>query len=173
MSEHMSAEIWIGGPIPAALVPELCAEIGGEVAALDWGEVSFSPDTAAELLAALRNDLGVPLLHLHDDQARWGQFEGLETFLQKHGIPFRRRSEGKWEYDPELIEFRPNVGMVRYMTNNTGEPVVCIRELQTVELSVAKAVKLLGGGSAAKALTKMRGALRQLREQFLPAVGAV
>ncbi len=101
MSEYMSAEIWLGGPIAQRLIPGLCKVITEQNVATDWGDGQFRPGTADDLLAACtENGEGVRLLHLLDDQARWGQFELLEAFLRRHKIGYTRRSEGKWEYVP-------------------------------------------------------------------------
>ncbi len=92
MSERMAAQIWIGGKVPAQLVPELCGEIDAEGVALDWGGARFAPKTEAELLKARVDYDGAAVLYLCDEQASWGRFDSLEGLLQEHGIPFTRES---------------------------------------------------------------------------------
>ena len=73
MSEHLPAEIKIGGKVRRSIAEALCEVIAGEGVALDWGEARFRPQTVEELLAA-RSDDGddVTLLRLCDDQASLG-----------------------------------------------------------------------------------------------------
>jgi len=48
-------------------------------------------------------------LEREDTEARWGQFEELETYLVEQAIPFDRLSDGRYEYSPELRQFRPAI----------------------------------------------------------------
>src|SRR5436190_1587885 len=105
MSESMSAEITLGGPVPYRLIGPLCLAIADEGVSLEWGNASFMPVSAEDLLQARREDDGVKVLKLYADEARWGQFEMLEDFLEKHKLSFRRSSDGKYEYDPEVVEY--------------------------------------------------------------------
>ena len=162
MSEWIAAEIWIGGKIPAALVPELCRLIGEETA-LECGEAAFEPTAARELMKARRNEHGTLLLHLVDDQARWGQFEALEQFLEQHGVPFRRRTEGKYQYDPELIEFRPGLGPLQFMTDHSGRPVVPAAGLQAIDAAVKQALAGAQHSSTRSLALKLRGIQRRVR----------
>ncbi len=123
MADYMAAEILIGGRIPASIVPELCQAIRQERLGLDYGRACFDPDTASDLLEACRADShGALVLKLSDDQARWGEFEQLERFLQDNAIAYTRRSEGKYDCDPEQVEFRPGQGVVVIPTNSAGKP---------------------------------------------------
>ena len=78
MSDCTPAEISIGGKIPASAVQLLCQAIVAEGVALEWGEASFAPKSADNLQRACTHRDGVVVLWLCDDQARLGQFEGLE-----------------------------------------------------------------------------------------------
>ncbi len=170
MSEYMAAEIWIGGKAPAALVPELCRKIGAERVGLECGDNSFAPAGADELLAACEIVDGVRLLHLFDDQARWGEFRDLEMFLQAHGVAYRRITDGKWDYDPELIEFRPESGVVVCATNHSGQPTVDVASLRILETRLIRAAEKLHGGAADSAERVLRRAIGFLRRQLPPVV---
>jgi len=171
MSEHLSAEIWIGGNIPESLVPELCAAITAEGVALEWGEGSFAPKTVQDLNTSLReNDQGERLLWLCDEQASWGSFESLERFLREHGVAYSRRSEGRYEYDPELVEYRPGRGEVSLATNVAGCPVVLAKDLTPVAHLLDAAIELGEKDTGPRLLSLVQTALKLLREQLTPDV---
>ena len=125
MSEHLPAEITIGGKVRRSMAEAMCEVIAGEGVALDWGEARFRPQTVDELLAA-RSDDGddVTLLRLCDDQASWGEFEELETFLRDNDIAYIRHSDGKYDLDPEGAAFHPDTGLVQWLTDHNRNPVV-------------------------------------------------
>jgi hypothetical protein len=167
MSDRISAEIWIGGNIPEAIVPDLCAAITDEGVALEWAESSFQPKTVGDLRTSLReNDKHVRLLWLCDDQASWGQFENLERFLREHQIPFTRRTEGRYEYDPEIVEYRPVYGAITLAANHAGQPTVVAADLEPVEHLLDVAIKLAETDSGANIVSLMQTALKLLREQL-------
>jgi len=134
MSDRMAAEIWIGGKIPADSIADLCAALDAERLAVDYGECPFRPQSGEDLLSACRaNDAGVPLLWLCDDQARGGQFDDLEQFLQTHDISYTRRTESGCGYDAEIVEFRSGMlSPVRVVTNVDGLPVVVTTDVRRV-----------------------------------------
>jgi hypothetical protein len=165
MSDYVAARIRIGGRIPVTLVPELCTVITGQHASLEWGDARFRPNSAEDLLEARREEDGVRLLWLYDDQARWGRFDNLEQFLQTHGIPFSRRSDGKYEYDPEIVEYRPEYGSFSMLTNRDGEPVVPVSKLATVESALEKAA---GKPTTSEMIDSIRVAQRLLRKLLPP-----
>ena len=171
MSEHLSAEIWIGGNIPETLVPDLCAAITDGGVALEWGEGSFAPKTVQDLKTSLReNDTHTRLLCLCDDQASWGQFENLERFLHEHRIPFTRRTAGNAAYDPEIVEYRPEYspkyGEITLAANGAGQPTVVAAELNPVEHLLDAAIKLAELDNDANFLSLVQTALKLLREQL-------
>ena len=167
MSEHMAAEIRIGGNVPASLVPDLCTVIASQGVSLEWGDGRFHPSTPEDLIGACddRGD-GVRLLWLCDDQARWGEFERLEQFLREHGIAYTRQSAGQYEYDPETVDFRPGHGMVSQVTNAAGQPVVAASELAPLEALLSAALALSENGSAVDCWSLVKTAGRLLREQL-------
>ena len=167
MCDHISAEIWIGGNIPEGIVPAFCTAITDDGVALEWGESSFPPKTAGDLKTSLReNDKHVRLLWLCDDQASWGQFENLERFLREHQIPFTRRTEGRYEYDPEIVEYRPVYGAITLAANHAGQPTVVAADLEPVEHLLDAAIKLAETDSGANIVSLMQTALTLLREQL-------
>ena len=170
MSERMSADIWIGGKVPAHSVPGLCREIDAQGVSLDWGGARFSPKTKAELLQARVDHDGAAVLYLCDEQASWGRFDGLETFLQEHGIPFTRRADGGAAYNGEIVEHRPGQDMVCIPIDADGEPVVDASVLRPVDELLTRALEQLENGSTDKAASMLKDARGQLRDQLPPMV---
>src|SRR4051812_16084933 len=107
MSERMTAEILIGGPVDASLVARVIDKIVAQGVVVGWEEEPFCADSAAELLALAQKSEQAGLLHFVDHQATWGAFAELEAFLCRHGIAFDRSTEAKFEYEGELVQFRP------------------------------------------------------------------
>ena len=102
MADRMAAEIWIGGTLRRSLLEEFpISDLR-----LDWDNNCLASSAEADILAARDED---GLLHFADVEAAWGEFEELEGWLREHNLPFRRRSEGKYEHMPELVEFRPDL----------------------------------------------------------------
>lgn len=132
MADRMPAEIWIGGKLPRSLLDELpISDLK-----LDWDETPFD-STSEEGILSARDESG--LLHFADCEAAWGEFEELEGWLREHDIPFKRHSSGKYEYLPELVEFRPDLGEeIQTMTTDSGEPLVCKGELVPILKSMAR-----------------------------------
>ena len=80
-------------------------------------------------------------LFLVDDQARCGQFEELESFCVKHGIPFDRHSGARHEFDAANVKFRP--GMKRpaeVSSNNDGDALVCAESIRTIAKELTRLV---------------------------------
>jgi hypothetical protein len=163
MADRLSTEIWIGGDIPEQLVPELCELIRAENVALDWGACSFQPQTVADLLAPVPNG---ETLRLCDEQAAWGCFQELEKFLQQHRIAFRRRCEGRYECEPQLVEYRPGYELVELETNAGGYPVVLALDLVPVRHLLEAALETADGRPDSRTLSLVETALKTLRAQL-------
>ncbi|REK39226.1 MAG: hypothetical protein DWQ46_18240 [Planctomycetota bacterium] len=163
----MAAEIWIGGKVPASVAPELCAVIASQCVATEWGDAHFAPESPQDLLDACKDTSGVALLWLCDDQARWGEFDALETFLREHGISYKRRSDGRYEYDAELIEYRPERDVVATTTNAEGEPIIPVSKLAAVDAVLDSAQQ---ARSRSEMLAALQAAQQLLREQLPPNV---
>ena len=171
MSERIASEIWIGGKVSERLVPDLCKAIASQVVLLDWGDARFSPASAEDLIQACRdNSDGVRLLWLCADEARWGEFEELEGFLRKHEIPFTRKSTGRYEYNPERVEYRPGRAALCHETNSAGEPVLVASELVPVADLLAAALELSENHSTVDSWSLVKTATRLLQEQLPPAL---
>jgi hypothetical protein len=164
MSERMVAEIWIGGKIAASLVPDLCEAIADEGVSTEWGGGGFEPATAHDLLKAVKpNRDKVPLLWLCNGEATWGEFSSLEAFLQDRQIAFTRVSEGKYEYDPEMLVYRPSTGRIEIATDSSGEPMVPISPFVAVEAELSKVVDAVPVASLRTILRAIRSARNTLR----------
>lgn len=153
MSDYIPAEIRIGGKIAKRIVPDLCAVIGTQHIATEWGNAPFKPTTEHELLEA-RTD-GV--LQLYDDEASWGEFDDLEEFLRENDIPYSRQTVAKYEYDAEIVEFRPGNDPVVLTTLASGEHVVPVAALANVMEAMEQAAQTLERA----AIEKARQALRE------------
>ena len=123
MADRIPAEIWIGGKLSRSLLDEFpISDLK-----LDWDETPFDSTTEEGILSA-RDESG--LLHFADCEIAWGEFSDLEEWLREHNIPFKRHSSGKYEYLPELAEFRPDLGEdIQTITTESGEPLVCKSDL--------------------------------------------
>lgn len=60
----------------------------------------------------------------------WGQFGELERALKDLGIAFDRHSDGKYEYSPENLYFRPGKPDRLIPATQDGEPVVALEDLK-------------------------------------------
>lgn len=158
MSERMTAEIWIGGKVPAHLMPELCAKICAEISDglfLDW--ILFSSITKEKLF------------HLYDEQASPGKFNNLEAFLKEHGIPFTRRTDSG--VNSEIIEYRPGQDIVYIPIDADGKPVIDASVLRPVDKLLTGALEqlrhtnLLG---TERMESILKDAQQQLRAQLPP-----
>jgi hypothetical protein len=129
MSERMSAWIAIGGNVPRVLVPELCQAIIQEQLSQDWDGDAFEPEDEEDLTNALDHE---GHLFLCDHEARWGEFDALERFLRQHGIPYDRHSSAKYEYDAQLAQFRPGLGILCDLASEDGRPLVDRDEVEKV-----------------------------------------
>ena len=109
MANRMAAQIWIGGTLSANQVEELCGAITTEGVLLEWGEGPFCPKTPRDLLQASIEHNHGRALRLCDDQASWGEFADLESFLQEHAIPYTRHGESGDGYNGEIVEYRPEI----------------------------------------------------------------
>jgi hypothetical protein len=144
MTDRSAAEIHIGGKIPRSVARVLCMVITKSGASLEWGGGWCRLNTPDELLLARSADPGGPLvLKLYDDQARGGEFEALEKFLQKHGIPYCRWTEGKCEYEAEAVTFHPQCGQLSWPTNHDQHPIVLASQLVPIEAKLTRLLKTM------------------------------
>jgi hypothetical protein len=176
MTDRSAAEIHIGGKIPGSVAQALCTVITKSGASLEWGGGWCRLNTPDELLLARSADTGGPLLlKLYDDEARGGQFETLEVFLQKHGIPYCRWSEGKYEYDAEIVTFHPRCGQLSWPTNHDQHPIVLVSQLAPIADALAKLLAEIHGSEVPSAklrrkLQRIRGKLQKCLPPIVPAL---
>jgi hypothetical protein len=166
MADRMSAEIWIGGSIPESLVEEFCGVLRTESLSPDYGEASFEPQDAEELLDGTLKDSG--LLRLCDDEVAYGEFDDLETWLQEHGIPYTRRSDGKYEHDPVVVEFRPNSGLHACTANKGLQAVVEVQPLRKVVRRLQAAMEASAKKKPKKARKQIKQALKLMTRHLPP-----
>lgn len=136
MADRMAAEIWIGGKLPRGLLEEfpisdLC---------VDWENTRLASPAEADILAARDTD---GLLHFAEVEAAWGEFQTLEEWLREHNIPFRRRSEGTYDYSPCIVEFRPELKGKRNhnvyaITSPEGASLVLVSKVEAITTRMAK-----------------------------------
>jgi len=168
MAETFTTEIYLGGCIPLRQVAKLCHVIHEAHVELDWGSGRFSPQGPNDLLDNRHSTADISVLQLCDDQACWGEFPKLEQFLVRHQIPFDRFTDGKWEYAPQWIAYRPGAGLRALETNPAKEPIISITDLDQVYARLIKVSEALKQGNHHAALKQNRSALRLLR-RLLPA----
>jgi len=105
MSERSCAWIQIGGRIPRSKVNQLIEEIAKAGLATDWGDGSFVPKSATELLEGLKESR----LWLCDDQASYGEFPELERTCRRLALAYTRCSDGGVVYDASRVDWRPGM----------------------------------------------------------------
>jgi len=97
---------------------------------LDWDLTPFD-STSEEGILNARDENG--LLHFADCEAAYGEFQELEGWLREHRLPFYRQSSGKYDYLPQRVEFRPDLGQeIETITTDSGEPLICKSELAPI-----------------------------------------
>jgi hypothetical protein len=169
MSEPIAAEIWIGGRVSKRLAVQLCDAVRAEGVSLEWGGGRFAPKAPAELLDALDLRDNVQVLHACDDQANYGEFPSLEAFLQQRGLPYTRLSEPKYEFDGELVDFRPGHKASRVRTDAAGNPIVGIGDVLKASSLLDKTRKVLETGKKpGRAFDDARRILRRALPRKLP-----
>lgn len=168
MAESFTTEIHLGGCIPLRQVAKLCHVIHEAHVELDWGSGRFSPQGPSDLLDNRHFTADMPVLRLCDDQACWGEFPELEQFLVRHQIPFDRFTDGKWEYAPQWLAYRPGAGLRALETNTAKEPIIPITGLDQVCARLIEMGEALKQGNHHAALKQNRSALRSLK-RLLPA----
>ena len=130
MSSRYSAWIRFGGSLGRCQAEKLLAAIRQDYARLDWGEPPFEPATADELLLALSEER----LRLCDEEARYGEFDALETACRELGLSYRRHTEAWCGDDAVLVDWQPGMTepLVRVGSNEGGDEALvseeCVRE---------------------------------------------
>jgi hypothetical protein len=168
MADRMAAQLWIGGRLSAKQAEELCGVIADEGASLDWGDSAFRPSTPQDLIQACDENDDSRVLCLCDDQASWGEFADLESFLQQHAIPYTRHGEGGGSYNGEIVEYRPGSDLIRISVDADGSPTVDIDAIRRVAKGLDVALQRLDTGQVRKATRRLKKARQALCKQLPP-----
>jgi hypothetical protein len=170
MADRFAAEIWIGGRLDATLAAPLCQAICEQHVELDWHSGAFEPETADDLLEA-RVDLDESLvLHLCDSEASFGEFSSLEQFLVDHRIAYTRRSDGKYEFTPELVDFRPGKPTRCIITDHAGNPMAPLESVEPLAKKLKRIEKHLTNGDVESARREARLASKLLGKALPPSL---
>ena len=168
MADCMPACIALGGKVPGRVVNQLCTAIQAEGLSLDWGDSPFAPASDVDLLNARQEQNGALVLWLCDDQARWGRFGDLEAFLVKQQIEFDLQADGKYEFDPERVVYRPDLGPLELATDSTGRIVICADPVQAAAEAFSTVLERARSGQLKSFLEQAEAALADLRLALPP-----
>lgn len=148
MSARYSAWIRIGGSLEYSQTEELIKAIRADYARLDWGEPPFEPATAEELVGARSDER----LWLCDEEARYGEFDALESTCRKLNLSYRRHCDAWCGEDAILVDWHPGMAepLVRSASNEDGDMVLI------PEAEVHKALTALNSGEVAIATAMLR-----------------
>jgi len=103
MGERFAAEITIGGEIKEELISPIAGLLDAENVQPGWGEGSYN--NAAEIEAEIR----AGVCRFRVDEQSWGEFPELEAFLEENNIAFDRQHAARYEYQGEVVKFRPGM----------------------------------------------------------------
>ena len=170
MADRMAAQIWIGGKLSTKQAKELCGAIADEGASLDHGDKAFCPRTPQDLIQACNENDDGQTLCLCDDQASWGEFADLESFLQAQAIPYTRHGEGGGSYNGEIVEYRPGSDPSCIPVDANGNPTVDVDAMRRVAKGLDVALRRLDAGNVRKATRRLKRARQSLWKQLPPAV---
>lgn len=148
MAERFATQITIGGALRRCHVRRFLEHIAAEEVSIEWGDAHFEPNTVEELQGALHEGR----LRLCDDQRSWGEFADMEAVCRRLRLGYTRWTEGRYEYDAELVEWRPGMRKpcVRRCSNGqAGATYVASTEIQ-------KAIDHLAAGRTPRALRLLK-----------------
>jgi hypothetical protein len=129
-------------------VEELIKAIRADYARLDCGEPPFEPTTADELLAARSDEW----LRMCDEEARYGEFDTIESACRELGLSYRRHTEAWVGEDAILVDWRPEMTepLVRTASNEGGDETLVSDE------RVREALGLLEAGQTPEGIAVLR-----------------
>lgn len=125
MSDRFWAKISIGGEVPASLLEELYDNIISEIN--DYNIEKKTPNQSYKIWFKKHITGGV--LEFSDGEARYGQFEDLEAFLEQNNIPYLRESDAYGEYAPEIRAFNGKE-VVTQETNPDHVPTISVQTVK-------------------------------------------
>ncbi len=107
MSDRFWAKIWIGGPVPDHLMPDLRERLDREgLLGENWIIDDYIDDRS--------------LLALEDSEASMGWFGDLEEWLKDNDIEYDRQSDGYADISPERAAFRRGLGERQMILDHDG-----------------------------------------------------
>ncbi len=148
MSSYFCASIRIGGSIDRSKVERLLAAIREAGVSLEWGDATFAPRNADELLEAKQE----ACLWLCDERASCGEFPELEAACRKLRLGYLRHSEASFDCDAERADWR--LGMKKPIVRPSSN--VNSHDTYVSTESVCKALKLYESGHAKEAIRSLR-----------------
>jgi len=114
MSEHFRGRIEVGGELHSADSPRFSSALG-----IGEGDVSSFIDNGHFVFV--------------DGDASYGQFEELEQLCRELGLPYRRQSDGKYEFSPEIVFWqRGMTGPYQVITDQSGNMQVGMEKLRAI-----------------------------------------
>jgi len=134
MADHFWGEITIGGTIHQRDIPRFCKELRMDTVDMRWG-IKW---------------IGNHRYFVHEnDEARSGMFDELERLCRDIGLPYIRKSSGKYEFSPEIVYWLPGMDEpCRTLTNHDHRMQVAMDE-------VVEVLGLLRAGETAEAIEKI------------------
>jgi len=111
-----------------------------------WGRIEIGGDLPRQELSRFCRALGagseIDLLRFKEDgrhvireegEAPYGQFEELETTCRELGLPYIRRSDGKYEFSPEIVFWQPGMlGPHTVITDHDGKMQVSMDDARAI-----------------------------------------
>jgi hypothetical protein len=119
MSSRYAAWIRIGGTVDRASAGSLLNAVRQAWAKRDWNADPFQPSTIDELLEAREDGW----LWLYDEEAKYGEFEGIERVCRELGLSYCRHTEAWCGDDAVLLDWRPGMEqpLVRTGSNDNSD----------------------------------------------------
>jgi hypothetical protein len=128
----MKAEIAIGGDVRREDLAGLVEQIHQADVSWDWGGPNAQFDHADDYSEQLLDVLIDGHLVLRDDEAAYGEFPELEAWLQNHKVPYDRHHSAKYEFDAEIVYYRPDSGLQSFLATDDGAPLVRVSDVLDV-----------------------------------------
>lgn len=129
MPDRFAATIDIGDEITNPKVAAaLITAIADDGPRWEWGEPSLESE---DEIIDLMQDTAGGTLRLVDEEARYGQFDAIESACRELGLSFVRHSEARYEYDGELVWWQPGMNEVGWScADQEANPLVAVSEIR-------------------------------------------
>lgn len=145
MSEPIPAYIAIGGKVTKEQAEQIV------IFCDDYGLTDDCESSCITTIDELEDEIDEDgVLKLYNHQANYGMFPDLQAWLESQKIPYDLHADGKYEYDPEITEYRPSLGeAITRKADHSGDEVIDANV-------VRKALTLIADGEAVKAVELLR-----------------